>query len=55
MALVSGTKLGLYQVQSAIGAGGMGEVYRARDIRLDRPIYALTPDADYELDRGLKK
>jgi eukaryotic-like serine/threonine-protein kinase len=38
MALVSGTKLGPYEVQSPLGAGGMGEVYRARDTRLDRTV-----------------
>jgi len=35
MALASGAKLGPYEIQSPLGAGGMGEVYRARDIRLD--------------------
>ncbi len=38
MPLASGTKLGPYEVVSAIGAGGMGEVYRARDTRLDRTV-----------------
>jgi len=38
MALISGTKLGPYQIQALIGAGEMGEVYRARDTRLDRTI-----------------
>ena len=38
MALSSGTKLGPYEIVSAIGAGGMGEVYRARDTRLDRTV-----------------
>jgi len=38
MSLASGTKLGPYQIESPIGAGGMGEVYRARDLRLDRTV-----------------
>jgi eukaryotic-like serine/threonine-protein kinase len=38
MALTSGTKLGPYEIQSPLGAGGMGEVYRARDTRLDRIV-----------------
>jgi eukaryotic-like serine/threonine-protein kinase len=38
MALASGTKLGPYEIQSALGAGGMGEVYLARDTRLDRQV-----------------
>jgi serine/threonine protein kinase/dipeptidyl aminopeptidase/acylaminoacyl peptidase len=38
MALIPGTKLGPYEVVSAIGAGGMGEVYRAKDTRLDRTV-----------------
>jgi eukaryotic-like serine/threonine-protein kinase len=38
MALTSGTKLGPYEIQSPLGAGGMGEVYSARDTRLDRVV-----------------
>ena len=38
MALSPGTRLGPYEVVSAIGAGGMGEVYRARDTRLGRDV-----------------
>ncbi len=36
--LNAGTKLGPYEIVSALGAGGMGEVYRARDTRLDRTV-----------------
>jgi serine/threonine protein kinase len=38
MPLTSGTKLGPYEIQSQLGAGGMGEVYRALDTRLDRTV-----------------
>lgn len=38
MALSSGTRLGPYEIQQPLGAGGMGEVYRARDTRLDRSV-----------------
>src|SRR6186713_597502 len=38
MSLNPGSRLGPYQVLAALGAGGMGEVYRARDTRLDRSV-----------------
>jgi len=38
MHLATGTQLGPYEIQSPLGAGGMGEVYRARDTRLERTV-----------------
>ena len=38
MSLKSGTQLGNYEVLAPIGAGGMGEVYRARDTKLGREV-----------------
>ena len=38
MILTPGTRLGSYEIIAPIGAGGMGEVYRARDLRLDRDV-----------------
>ena len=38
MTLSAGTRLGGYEILAAIGAGGMGEVYRARDTKLQRDV-----------------
>ena len=46
MSLASGTRLGPYEILAAIGAGGMGEVYRARDTKLDREVaIKILPEA----------
>ena len=59
MPLTAGTKLGPYEIQSPLGAGGMGEVYRALDTRLDRTVavkilpahLSESPDARQRFDR----
>ena len=38
MSVPAGTRLGPYEIRSPLGAGGMGEVYRAKDTRLDRSV-----------------
>jgi eukaryotic-like serine/threonine-protein kinase len=50
MALFSGTKLGPYEMVAPLGAGGMGEVYRARDTRLDRTVALKVLPAQFSSD-----
>ena len=46
MSLPAGARLGPYQILAPIGAGGMGEVYRARDTKLNRDVpLQILPDA----------
>jgi len=50
MGLPPGTKLGPYEIKAPLGAGGMGEVYRARDARLDRDVAIKILPAEYVAD-----
>ena len=62
MALQPGTTLGPYEIQAPLGAGGMGEVYKARDTRLDRTVaikvlpehVAADPDLKQRFEREAK-
>ncbi len=54
MTLASGTKLGPYEIQSPLGAGGMGEVYRARDTRLERDVAVKVLPANLSSDPSLR-
>ena len=46
MALALGTRLGVYEITAAIGEGGMGQVFRARDTKLDRDVaIKILPEA----------
>jgi len=55
MSLTSGTKLGPYEIQSPLGAGGMGAVYRAKDTRLDREVAIKVLLANLSSDASLKQ
>jgi serine/threonine protein kinase/Tol biopolymer transport system component len=55
MGLATGTKLGPYEIQSPLGAGGMGEVYRARDTRLERDVAVKVLPASLSSDPSLRQ
>src|ERR1700736_4610049 len=55
MALTSGAKLGPYEIVSPLGAGGMGEVYRARDTRLERDVAVKVLPANLSSDPSLRQ
>src|SRR5262245_62073856 len=55
MALASGTRLGPYVIAAPIGAGGMGEVYKATDTRLDRTVAIKVLPAHVAADPDLKQ
>ena len=62
MSLNPGTRLGPYEIVSPLGAGGMGEVYKARDTRLERtvaikvlpPVLAADPEFNARFEREAK-
>src|ERR1700730_14127766 len=62
MGLMSGTKLGPYEIVAPLGAGGMGEVYKARDTRLERTVAVkvlpshttASPEARHRFEREAK-
>jgi Tol biopolymer transport system component/predicted Ser/Thr protein kinase len=55
MPLTSGTRLGPYEIEAAAGAGGMGEVYRARDTRLDRAVAIKVLPARFSQNTELRQ
>ncbi|MBZ5571368.1 MAG: serine/threonine-protein kinase [Acidobacteriia bacterium] len=54
MSLTAGSKLGPYEIVGPLGAGGMGEVYRARDTRLDRTVAIKVLPVQLQSDADLK-
>ena len=55
MTLERGTRLGPYQIESPIGAGGMGELYKATDTRLERTVAIKVLPAHVASDPDLKQ
>ena len=55
MALESGSQLGPYEIESPIGAGGMGEVYKAKDKRLERTVAIKVLPSEVSRDEALRQ
>lgn len=52
MSLTTGTRLGPYEIVAALGAGGMGAVYHARDSKLNRDVALKVLPEQFALDAG---
>ncbi len=52
MSLAAGSRLGRYEIRSKLGEGGMGEVYLAQDIKLDRTVAIKVLPADLAHDQS---
>jgi serine/threonine protein kinase len=55
MTLLPGTKLGPFEIRSQLGEGGMGEVYRARDPKMNRDVAIKILPADFSSDKERKQ
>jgi hypothetical protein len=55
VSLTAGARLGPYEILGALGAGGMGEVYRARDTKLNRDVAILNWTDEFERLRPTPK